>query len=109
MKQKNRKERRKNSVEMKKLSRYRHAGTKEEKAYSYFSVLTSALDWGRMVSVTPRPRFTPGERTSVPSVQEAGWASKLVWTQRLEEKSFPSGGNRGEDGTIILKWVLHSK
>jgi hypothetical protein len=28
----------------------------------------------------------PGERTPVPIVQEAGWASEPVWTQRLEEK-----------------------
>jgi hypothetical protein len=25
---------------------------------------------------------------------EAGWASELVWTQRLEEKSFASAGDR---------------
>jgi hypothetical protein len=41
-----------------------------------------------VVSVTPRPRFTPGERTPVPIVQEAGWASEPVWTQRIEEISF---------------------
>jgi hypothetical protein len=27
----------------------------------------------------------PAERTPVPIVQEAGWASEPVWTQRLEE------------------------
>jgi len=27
-------------------------------------------------------------------VQEAGWASELVWTQRLEEISFASAGDR---------------
>jgi len=26
--------------------------------------------------------------------QEAGWASELVWTQRLEEKSFAPAGDR---------------
>jgi hypothetical protein len=26
--------------------------------------------------------------------QEAAWASKLVWTQRLEENPFASAGNR---------------
>jgi hypothetical protein len=40
-----------------------------------------------VVSVTPRPRFTPGERTPVPIGQEDGWAPDSVWTQRLEEKS----------------------
>jgi hypothetical protein len=48
-----------------------------------------------MVSVTPRPRFTPGEGTPpVPVVQEAGWAPEPVWTQRLEEKSFAPAGDR---------------
>ena len=32
-----------------------------------------------MVSVTPRPLFTP-EKYPVPIVQEAGWAPGLVWT-----------------------------
>jgi hypothetical protein len=29
--------------------------------------------------VTPRPRFSPGDRTPVPFVQEAGRASEPVW------------------------------
>jgi hypothetical protein len=36
--------------------------------------------WGCVVSVTPRPHFTLGERTPVPIVQEAGWAPEPVWT-----------------------------
>ena len=32
-----------------------------------------------MVSVTPRPLFTPG-KDPVPIVQEAGWAPGTVWT-----------------------------
>ena len=32
-----------------------------------------------MVSITPRPHFTPGE-DSVPILQEAGWAPEPVWT-----------------------------
>jgi hypothetical protein len=47
-----------------------------------------------VVSVTPRPRFTPGERTPVHIVQEAGWAPEPVWTQRLEEKSSAPVGDR---------------
>jgi hypothetical protein len=42
----------------------------------------------------PRPHFTPGERTPVPIVQEAGWDTQPVWTQRLEEKSSASVGDR---------------
>jgi hypothetical protein len=30
----------------------------------------------------------------VPIGQEAGWASEVVWTQRIEEKSFVSDGDR---------------
>jgi hypothetical protein len=47
---------------------------------------------GWVVSITPRPRFTPVKGTPVPIVQEAGWAP--VWTQGLEEKSSASVGDR---------------
>jgi hypothetical protein len=50
--------------------------------------------WRYVVRVTPRPRFTPGKGPPVPIVQEAGWATELVWTQRLEETSFASSGYR---------------
>jgi hypothetical protein len=40
------------------------------------------------VSVTLRPRFTPGKGPPVPIVQEVGWAPEPVWTQRIEEKFF---------------------
>jgi hypothetical protein len=36
----------------------------------------------------------PRKEPPVSIEQEAGWASKLVWTQRLEEKSFASVGDR---------------
>jgi hypothetical protein len=36
----------------------------------------------------PGRALSPGEGHPVPIVQEAGWAPKPVWTQRLEEKSF---------------------
>jgi hypothetical protein len=47
-----------------------------------------------VVSITPRPRFSPGEKPPVPIVQEAGWAPEPVWTQRLEKKSCASVGDR---------------
>jgi hypothetical protein len=34
------------------------------------------------------------KRTSVPIGKEAGWASELVFTQRLDEKSFTFAGDR---------------
>jgi hypothetical protein len=36
----------------------------------------------------------PGKEPPVPIVQEAGWALEPVWTQRLEEKSLASAGDR---------------
>jgi hypothetical protein len=36
----------------------------------------------------------PGKGPPVPIVQEAGWASEPVWTQRIEEKSFAPAGDR---------------
>jgi hypothetical protein len=47
-----------------------------------------------MVSVTSRPRFAPGKVPPVPIVQEAGWSSEPVWTQRLEGKFFAPAGDR---------------
>jgi hypothetical protein len=35
--------------------------------------------------------LSPGKEHLVLIVQEAGWASELVWTQRLEEKFFVPG------------------
>jgi hypothetical protein len=55
-----------------------------------------------MVSITPRPRFTPGENNAVHIVQEAGWAPEPVWTQRLEEKSSASVG----DQTPVVQSVV---
>ena len=41
--------------------------------------MTTALEGGEGVSVTPRPLFIPG-KDPVPIVQEAGWAPGPVWT-----------------------------
>ena len=41
--------------------------------------MTTVLERGRGVSVTPRPLFTTG-KDRVPIVQEAGWAPGPVWT-----------------------------
>jgi hypothetical protein len=48
--------------------------------------------------------FCPRERTPVPTGYEAGWASELVWTQRLEEKSFASAGDRTQ---VLQAVVIH--
>jgi hypothetical protein len=52
-----------------------------ERRYSSYSFSISALDGGEW-SVSRPGRALP----TVPIVQEAGWSSKPVWTQRLQEK-----------------------
>jgi hypothetical protein len=42
----------------------------------------------------PAALLPPGKGPPVPIVQEAGWASEPVWTQRLEEKSSAPAGDR---------------
>jgi hypothetical protein len=41
----------------------------------------------------PGALLPPGKGSPVHIVQEAGWASEPVWTQRLEEKSSASAGD----------------
>jgi hypothetical protein len=77
-----------------KLSRYSHAGAKEQRRYSSYSFTTSALDGDERLASRPGRALAPGKGPPVPIVQEAGWASEPVWTQRIEEKSFASAGDR---------------
>jgi hypothetical protein len=50
---------------------------------------------GGVVSVTPRPRFTPGKEPPVPIVQEAGWAPRASLDTGVRGKIlFPSAGDR---------------
>jgi hypothetical protein len=56
--------------------------------YNSYSFSTSALDGGEWSASRPGRALPPGKGPPVLTVQEAGWASELVWTQRLEEKSF---------------------
>jgi hypothetical protein len=56
--------------------------------YTSYSFITSALDEGEW-SASP-----PGKGPTVRIGHEAGWAPEPVWTQRLEEKSLASAGDR---------------
>jgi hypothetical protein len=49
----------------------------------------------------------PGKGPPVPIVQEAGSASKPVWTQRLEEKSFAFAGSRPASSLTELPQLFH--
>jgi hypothetical protein len=65
---------------------WRHIG---ERRYSSDSFLALALDGGEWSASRPGRALPP-----VPIVQAAGWAPEPVWTQRLEEKSSASVGDR---------------
>jgi hypothetical protein len=81
------------------LSHYRHASDKGERKYSCYSFLISALGGvsgqrHAQAALYPRGKDPEG----------AGWASDLVWTQRLEEKSVASDGNRT---SVVYSVVRH--
>jgi hypothetical protein len=65
-----------------------------ERKYSSYSFTTSALDGGEWSASRPERALTLEKGPPVPIVQEAGWASEPVWTQRIEEKSFAPAGDR---------------
>jgi hypothetical protein len=67
-----------------KLSHY----TNVLRRYNSYSFSTSALDGGEWLASRPGRSLAPGKVPPLPIVQEAGCAPELVWTQRLEEKSF---------------------
>jgi hypothetical protein len=62
----------------------RPGGAWGERRYSSYSFLTSALDGGEWSESRPGRALPPRKGTPVPIIQEAGWASEPVWTQRLE-------------------------
>jgi hypothetical protein len=67
-----------------------------ERRYSSYSYLTSATRWGWVVSVTPRPRFAPGERTPGTGTHWiGGWVGLRAGLDvGLEEKSSAPVGDR---------------
>jgi hypothetical protein len=62
--------------------------------YSPYSFSTSALDAVSGQPHAPGRPLPPGKGPPVPIVQEAGWVPEPVWTQRLQEKSLASAGDR---------------
>jgi hypothetical protein len=50
----------------------------------------------------PAALLPQGKGPPVPIVQEAGWASEPVWTQRIEEQSFAPA----EDRTPVVQSVV---
>jgi hypothetical protein len=70
--------------------------------YSSYSFMISILDCGEWSASRPGRALPPGKGPPVSIVQEAGWAPELVWTQRLEEKSFASA----KDPTPVVQSVV---
>jgi hypothetical protein len=67
-----------------------------EYIYSFYSLLTSAVDWVSGQHHVPAELY-PGERTSGTNCTGGWWISELVRTQRLKDKHFaPAGDRSGE-------------
>jgi hypothetical protein len=71
-----------------------HEGARGERQYSSYLFLTSALDGGVSGQRHAPTTLCPGERT--PGTHcTGGWSClRAVWTQRLQEKSAVSAGDR---------------
>jgi hypothetical protein len=61
---------------------------------SPYSFTTWAVDGGEWSGSRPGHALLLGKGPPVPTGQEAAWAPEPVWTQKLEEKSFASAGDR---------------
>jgi len=89
--------------------------------------MTTALEGGEGVRVTPRPLFTSG-KDPVPIVQEAGWDPGPVWTgaknlaptgipspdrparsQSLYRLSYPARSFYNSNTKISLTEIIHDK
>jgi hypothetical protein len=78
-----------------------------EERYSACLFLTSALDGDEWSASRPIRPLPPGKAPPVPIGQEAGWASEVVWTQRLEKKSFCLCRESNADPPIVQSVVRH--
>jgi hypothetical protein len=67
-------------------------------------ILNLCTRWGEWSASRPGRALPLGKEPPVPIVQQAGWAPELVWTQRLEEKSSASVGDRT---SIVQSVVRH--
>jgi hypothetical protein len=65
-----------------------------ERRYSSYSYLTSALDGGEWSASRPGRALPPGKEPRFPLNRRLGGPPEPVWTQRLEEKSSASVGDR---------------
>jgi hypothetical protein len=78
----------------KEVPQHSYGGAEWDRRYSSYSFTTPALDRGEWSASRPGPDLPSGKGPPVPIVQGAGWATELVWIQRLQEKSFAPAGDR---------------
>jgi hypothetical protein len=73
---------------------------------SFYSFTTSEVDGGEWSESRPGRTLAPGKGPPVPILQEAGWASELVWTQRLQEKSLRFCRGSNLDRPVVQSVVI---
>jgi hypothetical protein len=79
-----------------------------DRSYSSYPFLTSALEGVSGQHHAPVALYPPGKEPPVPTVQEAGWAPEPVLTQRLEEKSSGSVGDRTPAVQSVVRHYTNS-
>jgi hypothetical protein len=87
--------------------KHSHYTPMEERKYSSYSFMTSAVDGDEWSVSRPGCTLPLGKRPPVPIGQEAGWAPEAVWTQRLEEKSICLCRGWNLDHPVIQSVVRH--
>jgi hypothetical protein len=85
----------------------RHEAAGRGEQYSCYTFSNSALDGDEWLASRPGRALPPRKGPPVPIVQEAGWASEPVWTQRLEEKSFRLCQGSNLDRPVVQPVARH--
>jgi hypothetical protein len=63
--------------------------------------------WGEWSASRPGLALPLGKEPPIPIIQEAGWVPEPVWTQRLEEKSFPLCRGSNLDRRVVQSAARH--
>jgi hypothetical protein len=90
-----------------KQSRYTPCRRLAERRYSSYSFTTSAVDGGEWSASRPSRALALWKGPPVPIGQENVWAPALVWTQRLEEKSFRLCRGSNLDRPVVQPVARH--
>jgi hypothetical protein len=70
-------------------------------------ILNICTRWWDLSASRPGRALTLWEGPLVPTVQDAGWASEPVWTQRLQEKSFRLCRGSNLDRPVVQPVARH--